>query len=447
VYLRARRDGKGDQCCVVIDEPYATQAGPPPSWTDDRPITAHIVNVHEKDMPMPVAALTAVSSPVANSRLATRITLLCRSSVAWLRRGALAAALGMLGSTVAQAATATRGEDFEDGSIVPFNVEGTPAGNVAVIETPAFGARNGTKAHRLTWYQKNYVQTRASRSIEGSSGGGSNPRITSEGWYGFSFYLPSNGFPADRAAILGQIVCWHSAYPSTDKSIALSHGDSGSLSLNCYYGDPTASPYTTTNTGSVPLWSAGQTAAKRDRWHDLVVYVKWSNNSTGVVKAWLDDAPEASPTGSVTGIKVGNGAWTGPNSMVHGAYVKWGMYLWPYANTPNLFPGEVRTMWFDEVRYLVGNPAGAFAAVKPTVATPPPNVAPIVALTTPAANATATAPATITISADASDSDGSIARVEFFAGSTSLGVDDHGALQRDVVVGGGGQLQPDGPSR
>ncbi|WP_299251265.1 glycosyl hydrolase family 8, partial [uncultured Cytophaga sp.] len=56
-------------------------------------------------------------------------------------------------------------------------------------------------------------------------------------------------------------------------------------------------------------------------------------------------------------------------------------------------------------------------------ATAPTNVAPTVSLTAPANNATYTAPASITISANASDSDGSIAKVEFFNGSTLLATD------------------------
>ncbi len=51
------------------------------------------------------------------------------------------------------------------------------------------------------------------------------------------------------------------------------------------------------------------------------------------------------------------------------------------------------------------------------------NAAPNVALTAPAAGATYVTPATIDLVASATDSDGSIAKVEFFAGSTLLGTD------------------------
>jgi hypothetical protein len=56
-----------------------------------------------------------------------------------------------------------------------------------------------------------------------------------------------------------------------------------------------------------------------------------------------------------------------------------------------------------------------------TPPTTPTNQSPNVALTSPVTNATFTAPATITLTASASDSDGSVAKVEFYNGSTKLG--------------------------
>ena len=54
---------------------------------------------------------------------------------------------------------------------------------------------------------------------------------------------------------------------------------------------------------------------------------------------------------------------------------------------------------------------------------PPPNRPPTVSLTSPAAGAAFTAPATIAMVATASDSDGTIARVEFYQGTSLLGTD------------------------
>ncbi|MDF2188176.1 PQQ-dependent sugar dehydrogenase [Paraflavitalea sp. CAU 1676] len=52
------------------------------------------------------------------------------------------------------------------------------------------------------------------------------------------------------------------------------------------------------------------------------------------------------------------------------------------------------------------------------------NVPPTVSITAPANNASFTAPASITINATAADSDGTVTGVEFFNGTTSLGVDN-----------------------
>ncbi|WVK85781.1 glycoside hydrolase family 6 protein [Dactylosporangium sp. AC04546] len=53
----------------------------------------------------------------------------------------------------------------------------------------------------------------------------------------------------------------------------------------------------------------------------------------------------------------------------------------------------------------------------------PTNQAPTVSLTSPAANASFTAPATVNIAANAADADGTIAKVEFYQGTTLLGTD------------------------
>jgi regulation of enolase protein 1 (concanavalin A-like superfamily) len=84
---------------------------------------------------------------------------------------------------------------------------------------------------------------------------------------------------------------------------------------------------------------------------------------------------------------------------------------------------------------------GASATVGITVSNPtqpPPNVVPTVTLTGPAAGATFTAPATIALTATASDSDGTVARVEFYSGSTLVGSDvsaPYGATWTNVAAG------------
>jgi hypothetical protein len=67
--------------------------------------------------------------------------------------------------------------------------------------------------------------------------------------------------------------------------------------------------------------------------------------------------------------------------------------------------------------------AGGTATSAAVGITVKPNVPPTVSLTAPANNAVLTAPATINLAANAADSDGTIARVEFFNGTTRLATD------------------------
>ncbi|SFH06693.1 Por secretion system C-terminal sorting domain-containing protein [Pontibacter chinhatensis] len=67
--------------------------------------------------------------------------------------------------------------------------------------------------------------------------------------------------------------------------------------------------------------------------------------------------------------------------------------------------------------------AATISAVVNITVSAPANTPPTVQLTAPADNSTFTAPATITLTASASDADGSIARVEFYQGTTKLGED------------------------
>ena len=73
-------------------------------------------------------------------------------------------------------------------------------------------------------------------------------------------------------------------------------------------------------------------------------------------------------------------------------------------------PGTLASATFTDVTVATGT-------------TPPPNTPPTVTLTAPANGASFTAPASITVSANAADSDGSVARVEFYAGASLIGTD------------------------
>ncbi len=254
-------------------------------------------------------------------------------------------------ANVASAQAASNG--FEDGSLSPFHVE-MVSNNVSEIITPTgFPARAGTKVHHIVWYEDNYDGTRASKSVEGAS---SDPRITSDGWYGFSFYAPSSFPVPGKQMVLAQIICWDPSLPNTSTTITLSVDTSGKLVIEGAYGVGDGNKTVTASATLSPLLT-------KDSWHDVVVYCKFSQVNTGMLRVWLDGAPSASPTASFTGINLGNGGWSGDELMTSGGYVKWGPYCWDNANYT---PGESREIYYDEIAYQVGNPSGAFDLVKPT---------------------------------------------------------------------------------
>ncbi|HEX9510226.1 MAG TPA: Ig-like domain-containing protein [Puia sp.] len=119
------------------------------------------------------------------------------------------------------------------------------------------------------------------------------------------------------------------------------------------------------------------------------------NNSTG------------GSTGNCAGIATwsASAVYTAGNQVVYNGNLysaKW----WTQGNQPDINTGS-GLPWT-----LVGACSGT---------TPPGNTPPTVSITSPAANASFTAPASITLQATAADADGTVAKVEFFNGSASLG--------------------------
>ena len=157
--------------------------------------------------------------------------------------------------------------------------------------------------------------------------------------------------------------------------------------------------------------------------------------NTAVASAYVrDDA-----TGTVF---VGEGCWGAPLRTASDtkAYTRdagsFNSFHWVHARSDRM---ELRTINVDNAASVgtvsdsapftspsglnVWTPAnGAVITMYPRSTTPA-NVAPTVSLTAPANGATATSPATFTVSANAADSDGTVASVAFYAGSTLIGTD------------------------
>jgi hypothetical protein len=98
-----------------------------------------------------------------------------------------------------------------------------------------------------------------------------------------------------------------------------------------------------------------------------------------------------------------------------------------YSSTTYSCPssGDSQTPWYTQVSYslyIIHHPAGKWELNRSGDG-PPANNPPTASITAPAGGATYTEPATVNIAASASDTDGTIAKVEFYQGATKLGED------------------------
>lgn len=246
-------------------------------------------------------------------------------------------------------------------------------GNSAEIIAPAellaadaFEAPSGRHVQRLVWRQTSYDGTRLGRGVEGRSG---PPRITREGWFGFRFRV-SPDWPMEKRCFFAQMICWTTEFPRTNKTIALAYDGDGRLALVGHYGDVEESERYNDKpdqTANLPLG-----ALVPGRWHSVVIQARYSRSGDGLLRGWLDveptgDAPPA-PTGEILDIRLGNGAWSSDTELRHGSYQKWGLYA---HDAKRYTPGEVRTLYYDDVAFAVGDGPGAWRSVWPGLQQPP----------------------------------------------------------------------------
>lgn len=263
--------------------------------------------------------------------------------------------LAILTTAWAQTTTATETATFENSTYAPFVPE-VCCGNSATVVSPSslttssFPARAGSKAAVVTWSQQIWDDngnSSSTRRVEFRS----NKRARKDQWYGFSFYLPST-FPTDKNMILAQLIAYSNDCP-TDKSVVLSLRGT-SLTLDGYKG----SGSNETLSVSTPLTST----VARGRWVDVIIHARYSNQSKGLLEVWFDGAGRVNPTGRTTGINLSTGCFDPDDSLRYGCYPKFGLYCY---DTARYTAGEIRTAYFDEVRWLDGNPVNAYDLVRP----------------------------------------------------------------------------------
>lgn len=217
----------------------------------------------------------------------------------------------------------------------------------------------GNKAAKCWWSAAGYDGSRLDRGMEACSGNSTSElRFREDGWYGLRIRVPSGDYPTDKNCIVLQL---------------FAHGRGGSwtgtLEIENNKLKIVHRSWLTTNHTVYEL----DADIARDTWIPIIIYWKPSTNpAIGKMMVWYDGAPKNSPSYDYTGkvgfdaISDGNGGWldgwVDEDTMISGIGLKWGMYC---ADAANYTLNETRTLYYDDVTQLKGNPVGAWDLVNP----------------------------------------------------------------------------------
>lgn len=150
-----------------------------------------------------------------------------------------------------------------------------------------------------------------------------------ERWYGVSYYLPSS-YVSDKAPEV--ITQWHTTAAGSPPLVVWTQNGQWSIG---YFGDKRKmiGNYVT------------------NKWTDFVFHVKWSPYSDGFIEVWKD------------GVKVFS--YTGANiyNTSYGAYMKTGIYKWPWKSGSYGSTTTNRIVYIDDVR--IGNSLATYNDVAP----------------------------------------------------------------------------------
>ena len=176
-------------------------------------------------------------------------------------------------------------------------------------------------------------------------------KTTTAGWYGFKIFLPEGKFPKDiKGSIIAQI--FNQGTSNSWAGHLSIDNDQLKLSYRNALIDPTVGIVGTLE------W---------DKWIPVVVYFKVGKNGKGNLKVWMgDDMKESEPDFDSGPCPFGFGDWIdddtlngeskGGEDVGDAIGAKFGLYV---------SSGGDRTIRFDDVKLLEGNPSGAFEIVRP----------------------------------------------------------------------------------
>jgi len=186
---------------------------------------------------------------------------------------------------------------------------------------------------KLYWPATSWDGTRAGKGIEF----GGNAVTYKEGWFGFLFYLPSPGYPKNEGNTIYQVF-----QNGNCNSWAMLVGvNNGSLTLD--YRSSCGTP--------VHVDLAG---IQYNAWKPLVVHFVASHLNAGLVEVYYN----GSKIYSATSINFGFGTWNSNDTLASGNQL--GIAGGQYNSG-----GVDKTVYFDNICHLMGNPSGAYNTVNP----------------------------------------------------------------------------------
>ena len=178
-------------------------------------------------------------------------------------------------------------------------------------------------------------------------------KTTTAGWYGFKIFLPEGKFSKDiNGSIIAQL------FQQGTANTWAGHLDIDKDKLTIDFRADSGTENVKTGVVGTLEW---------EKWTPVVVYFKVGKNKKGNIKVWMgDDMKENTPTYDSGAVNFGFGDWIdddtlngeskGGEDVADAIGAKFGLYV---------SSGGDRTIRFDDVKLLEGNPSGAFDIVKP----------------------------------------------------------------------------------
>ncbi|WP_269539033.1 DUF7594 domain-containing protein [Cerasicoccus fimbriatus] len=224
--------------------------------------------------------------------------------------------------------------DFETGDLSQVGSTETEGASASVSASSA-------QARQGTYSMRSYMQNQDKRAEIVSSRRGT---VGGEHWYGWSIYLPANAGDTTQD-IISQFHDWHSSQPSWAKDgvapTCIVAKTNGHLQMDLKFQKIGL------NETEHDYFDLG--AFTPNAWNDIVIHVKWTHETTGFMKIWVNGVLQMDYTGP-TYLDYGPG---------NGPYFKMGNYKGVYHWSGD----SPRTYYMDE--YRMGDAYASYADVNP----------------------------------------------------------------------------------